>query len=209
MIKRANFLFANRKAFTLIEVLIVIAISAILSTIVITYSNTSRNEISVSVEAAKISQTIFQAKTLAIATYGNSSSSCGYGVSFNYASGTYSIFAYDPSGVSSCPDSATVAKRGVFPSAGEMVKYSDATWNVPVARGVLLEKQNDGNMADGATLILFYPPSPATFISRDDGPSSFLFPDPPLTSSNIYLSTEGDASASEVISVNSAGQITF
>jgi len=184
--------------FTLIEVLIVIAISAMLSAIVIGYSSTSRNEISVSVEAAKISQTIFQAKTLAIATYVNSSSSCGYGVSFDYDSGTYSIFAYAPSGISQCPDDITLAARDI--SSDKRVPYSSSTWNMPVAKGVILQDQ-----PDSVELVLFNPPDPTTFISRDG--NTFTGSDQP--SSNIYLAPVGNASATEIISINSAGQITL
>lgn len=191
--------YPKRAGFTLIEVLIVIAISTMLSALVITYSSVSRNDVSVSVEAAKISQTIFQAKTLAIATYANSSSSCGYGVSFDYTAGTYSIFAYDPSGVppSPCPNDTTIESI----SPDEMVKYSDMTWKVPVAKGVLL-KQKD----DSVALVLFYPPDPKVFISRDDGST---FTDTSNPSSNIYLAAVGNAAFTEVVSVNLAGQITL
>lgn len=194
--KRIKFFFAENTGFTLIEVMIVIAISAMLSAIVIGYSSASRNEVSVSVEAAKISQTIFQAKTLAIATYASSPSSCGYGVSFNYTAGTYSIFAYNPAGAPPCPDSTAIKSI----SSDEMKKYSDATWNMPVAKGTLLQKKDDS-----VVMILFYPPDPTTFISRDG--NDFTGTDNP--SSNIYLAPVGNTAATEIISVNSAGQITL
>ncbi len=189
--------------FTLIEVLVVVAISAVLSTIVILYSNADKNEISLSVEAVKISQTIFQAKTLAISTYANSSSSCGYGVSFDYTAGTYSIFAYNPAGAPPCPSAAGITNI----SLDEMKQYSDATWKVPIASGVSM-KLNDDSLA----LVLFYPPDPTTFISRDinpdaDGKRTFTDASSPL--SKIYLEPIGNASATEAISVNLAGQITL
>jgi prepilin-type N-terminal cleavage/methylation domain-containing protein len=194
-----NFLHNRRisEGFTVIEILVVVTISAILSAVVIGYSTVSRNDVAVSVETAKIYQTIFQAKTLAIATYANSSSSCGYGVSFNYNAGTYSIFTYDPSGAPPCPDSATVASNNITPS--EMVPYSQSTWKMSVARGVALKQKGDS-----VAFVLFYPPNPTTFISRD-GTS---FTDISEPSSNIYLAPIGNASATEVISVNSVGQIT-
>jgi prepilin-type N-terminal cleavage/methylation domain-containing protein len=200
MTKHTDFLFAEREAFTLIEVLTVIALMAMLSALVITYSSASRNEVSVSVEAAKISQTIFQAKTLAIATYANSSFSCGYGVSFDYndGNGTYSIFAYNPSGVSSCPSSAAVATSSV--SSDDIAPYSSSTWKISVARGVRLQKG-----PNSIAFVLFYPPDPTTFISRD----GTTFTDTSQPSSNIYLAPVGNTVATEVISVNSAGQITL
>src|SRR5665213_2287500 len=105
----------SRKAFTLIELIIVVAISALLSTLAITYSSIGRNSVSLSVEASKISQFILQAKQLSIATYTSASASCGYGVAFNMAAQTYSIFAYDPVGVASCRllDQAKILTRGI------------------------------------------------------------------------------------------------
>ena len=188
----------NKEGFTIIEILVVVAISAILSAVVIGYSTVSKNDVAVSVETAKIYQTIFQAKTLAIATYANSSSSCGYGVSFNYSAGTYSIFIYNPSGAPPCPESAAVASNNdIAPS--EMVPYSASTWRVSVVKGVALKQKGDS-----VAFVLFYPPDPTTFISRD-GTS---FTDASEPSSNIYLAPVGNASATEVISVNSVGQIT-
>lgn len=197
---------SKRTGFTLVEVLVVVAVSAMLSMIVIAYSNVSKNEISVSVEAAKISQTVFQAKTLAIATYATSASSCGYGVSFDYAARTYSIFTYNPSIAPPCPTAASVAKNmalgGVSPR--EMRKYTDATWNMPVARGVLLQ-ENPNGQNDSVKFILFYPPDPTTFISHDGN----IFTDASQPSSNIYLAPAGNASTMKIISINSAGQITY
>ena len=54
-----------RKGFTLIELLMVVAISAMLSAMAISYSNVSKNQITLSVETAKLAQTILRAKDLA------------------------------------------------------------------------------------------------------------------------------------------------
>ena len=190
--------FSRKKlgGFTLIEVLIVIAISAMLSTIVITYSSISRNEVSVTVEAAKISQAIFQAKTLALTEYANSQHACGYGVSFNYGAGTYSIFEYDPLDAPPCPDSTAI--KSISPD--EMVQYNNITWNIPISKGVVFLTKTDS-----AALVLFYPPDPKVFISLD----GTTFMDANNSSANIYLAANGNTAFTEVISVNSAGQITL
>jgi len=194
--KLHNYLLKNREAFTLVEILIVVAISALLSTIVIAFSSLSKNEVSVSVEEAKISQFLFQAKTLAMATYAVSSSTCGYGVSFDYAKSAYSIFAYVPSNATSCPPASSIENTSI--SSDNMQKYTDSTWNVHLARGV-----NFLSSSNSASVILFYPPDPTTLISLDG--STFT----PQTSSSIYLYPTGGNSYVNHISINSAGQITM
>lgn len=190
-----NHLLKNRKAFTLVEILIVIAISALLSTIVIAYSSLSKNEVSVSIEEAKISQFLFQAKTLAMATYAVSSSTCGYGVYFDYTAGTYSIFAYTPN-FSSCPDASTVSSSTI--STSDIQKYTDSTWNVHLTKGVQFQQN-----ADSASIILFYPPNPTTLISLN----GYSFANG--ASSSIYLFPAGNSLYVNHISVNSSGQITM
>jgi prepilin-type N-terminal cleavage/methylation domain-containing protein len=187
---------ASRRGFTLIEMLIVIAISAMLSAIAISYSGIGRNEVSLSVEAAKISQVILQAKSLSIATYGSAAGPCGYGVSFDTSAQTYSIFSYRPLGVVSCPSDSSIT--GI--ASGTMSKYSDGTSNIHVANGVVL---SGGTSGDGLSVVLFYPPNPDTLISRDG--STFLVP---AQTSKVYLTTVG-GNATQVISVSSAGQVTF
>ncbi len=203
MVKHSNLSFAKREAFSLIEVLIVIVISSMLSVIVISNSNISRNITSTSIEAAKISQFMFQARTLAIATASNSQSSqlwCGYGISFDYVARTYSIFAYSPSGLVSCPSSATVMTRGVSPD--EMMKYSDATWRVNISKGVTLRSTDP----DSVSFVLFYPPMPATLINRVGAADNQFTQDQP---SSVHLSPIGDNINAQAVSINPAGQITM
>ncbi len=191
--KHNNSLFSDRGAFTLIEVLIVIAISAMLAAMAVVYSSVGRNAIALSSETAKISEFIYQAKELAASTY-VTSQSCGYGVYFDYARNKYSIFTYEPQGSPPCPDSA-LALNSVpsFPN-NQMAQYSDATWNVPIKTGVKF----NGN---GSALVLFYPPDPTTRISAD---GSSWSDNNPL---NIELVT-ADGTASSTITVNAAGEIT-
>jgi prepilin-type N-terminal cleavage/methylation domain-containing protein len=93
---------SSRRAFTLIELMVVLGISAVLSALAITYSKIGQNEVALSVEESKVGQFILQAKQLAIATYtvppSTAAASCGFGVTFNLAATpqTYSVFVYDP-----------------------------------------------------------------------------------------------------------------
>ena len=190
----------NSQGFTLIEMLIVIAISALLSGFAITYSHTGQDQVALSVEAAKISQIILQAKELSVSTYSGAGSSCAYGVALNAAAQTYSLFTYSPTltAAGGCPAASAVTTV----AAGDMKEYAGGSWNIPIAKGVIMESSVPSN--DILTLVLFYPPLPTTFISRDGG-ASFLKPG---ATSKIYLkSSQGSDTAT--ISVSPAGQVEF
>lgn len=184
--------------FTLIEVLIVIGISAMLAAIAIGYSGVGRNQTALSVEETKISQFILQARTLAIATYGNNAGACGYGVSFDPAKQTYSLFAYAPS-LPSCPSASTVLAGGPTSIEGAEQKYTDGTWQVHLGTGVVLSASG----ASSLDLVLFYPPDPTTFLVQLNTPEVFTY-----ETSDINLVTS-DGMSSKTIAVNSAGQVSF
>lgn len=186
-----------RKGFSLIELIIVIAISVMVSAIAITYSHVGQNQVSLSVEAAKISQFILQAKDLAIATYTGGAASCGFGVTFDYAAQTYSLFRYAPNGAPPCP---TLASR-VSVAAGEMKKYADQSWQTPISKGVQFQTV----AGDVLQTVIFYPPAPTTLMSRNGAGGVFLAP---TQTSKVYL-VSADGGDTAVISVNPGGQIGF
>lgn len=204
----------HNKGFTLVEMLVVIAIMGLLSGMAIVYSHTGQDQIALSIEESKIAQLILQAKELSIATYSTDSATCAYGVEFDYASSTasttYSLFAYDSAvdsgGRMICPSVASTAAQ-IFP--GDIQPYQSGSWQIQVAQGVVL--QDDGPASDTIQDILFYPPDPCTLISFDGkifqtlcGPSG----DYPPAESNVYLSTV-DGSLSRTITVNGAGQVSL
>ncbi len=199
------------KGFTLIEVLVVIAISALLATMAFTYSSISRNQVALSVETSKVAESILRAKDLAVATYNKGAGVCAYGVFVDVADNRYSIFAFQPDdtkpayggpgSIPPCPSVASTTVAGIT-SSTEMAEYSPSSWNVPIANGVRL---TDGGNGDTLVVALFYPPAPTTFLSRDAAAGTFLVP---AATSKIYLVT-ADGSASTTISVNASGQVTF
>jgi prepilin-type N-terminal cleavage/methylation domain-containing protein len=197
-----------RKGFTLIEILIVVAISAMLSAIALGYTGVARNQIALSVETSKVAGFILRAKQLAIATYNQGSNVCAYGVSFDIADNTYSIFAFapDPSmyagPVPACRNIASTTAVGIS-SSTEMLESVPGAWNVPLANGV---RMRSGGQGDDLSIVLFYPPAPETFISRDG--ETFLNPNTTNVTSKVHLVT-ADGSASTSIAVNSAGQVNF
>ena len=187
----------NREGFTLIEMLIVVAISAMLASMAIGYGGVERDQTELSVEKAKVADFILQARSLALATYRNNSASantCGYGFLINNPPNTYSIFAYDPVGSGAmCPSEGDVAyDAGSYPIVGNDSLNTDETWQVHPQEGITI--------SSGASMIFFFPPNPDTFIYDTNGSS--------LDQASITLTTP-DKVASATISVNSAGQVNF
>jgi prepilin-type N-terminal cleavage/methylation domain-containing protein len=183
-----------RKGFTLIEILVFVAISAMLSTIAILYSRTGQNQVALYVEASKISQFILQAKELSISTYGNAGVSCGYGVAIDISRQAYSIFSYAPSGAPPCPAAASVSS--IAPA--DTAQYTPGTWNVKPAQNIILK---DGGNNDSIAYVLFYPPAPATILIDNGAGLAHK-------TSYVYLSTS-DGAASTIISVNTSGQVSL
>lgn len=209
----------NKKGFTLIEILIVLAITAVLSSFAIVYTHVGQNQISLSIEESKVAQLILEARELSIATYSSNNNTCAYGVAFNYASSTYSLFAYNAAATSSeyigrpiCPSLASTSKNI---DLNAMQEYQPGSWQVHTAQGVKLV--NGGAASDTIQYILFYPPDPCTLVStvvaggnnifQSTCNDTFPYNDPPA-STYVYLSTT-DGSMSRAITVNPAGQVSL
>jgi prepilin-type N-terminal cleavage/methylation domain-containing protein len=184
----------SRSGFTLLELLIVIALSVLFSTLVIISGHTGENGVAMTVEETELSQLILRAKSLSVTTYTGAGAGCGDGIHIDAASGTYSLFVYSPSG-GLCPSFASTSEATNFES-GE-VPYDTASWKTPVAQGLKL-----GTGANPLEDILFYPPEPVTLISQNG--TSFMNP---AQTSYIYLE-EIDGTASATIAVSPTGQVT-
>jgi prepilin-type N-terminal cleavage/methylation domain-containing protein len=207
----------DKRGFTLIEILIVLAITAVLSGLAIVYTHVGQNQISLSIEESKIAQFILEAKELSIATYSSNSATCAYGVAFNYtnsaASSTYSLFAYNAAATSSeyggrpiCP---SLASTSIAIDQSAIQQYQSGSWQVHTAQGV--ELVNGGAASDTIQYILFYPPDPCTLVSTDgqtfQSDCSSITGNPP-PSAYVYLSTV-DGSMARTIIVNPAGQVSL
>jgi prepilin-type N-terminal cleavage/methylation domain-containing protein len=200
----------DKKGFTLIEMLIVLAITALLSGLAIAYTHVGQNQIALSIEESKIAQLILEAKELSIATYNSASGvTCAYGVSFDFANSTYSLFAYNsaaspsiPGGRLVCPSlSSTTAAGAVATSAMQM--YQPGSWQIHTAQGVKLV--NNSSASGTIQDVLFYPPDPFTAVNLSNQ-ETFYYPAP--AESHVYLET-ADGSDSRTITVNPAGQVSL
>ncbi|HUC31364.1 MAG TPA: prepilin-type N-terminal cleavage/methylation domain-containing protein [Candidatus Paceibacterota bacterium] len=201
----------DRKGFTLIEILIVLAITAVLSGLAIVYSHVGQSQISLSIEESKVAQLILEAKELSIATYSADDATCAYGVQFNLASSTYSLFAYNAAASSTLypgrPICPSLASTTASFDTNAISEYAGGSWQIHTAQGVVLDDpQNPAS--DTIQDVLFYPPDPFTLISFDGQTFSGAYTDPPAPTGYVYLSTV-DGSASRTISVNSAGQVSL
>lgn len=198
VVKRA---VRGNAGFTLIEIIIVIAISAMLATIAIAYNAGVRDEVALSVDTAKVSQTILNAKGLALAMYtgtGTGGIVCGYGVFFNAAASQYSIFRYMP-GTPTCPSIASTTADGI--AEADMKPYTDATYDVPLSNGVRFAS---GGQGDDLAVVFFYPPMPTTLLSTSTAnPHAFG-----AGAGTVYLAA-ADGGASTTVSVSLGGQVSY
>ncbi len=188
--------------------MVVIVISAILSSVAILYGSQGRNQIALSVETAKITQLTLQAKQLAIATYSTNprAPACGYGMYFNIPSSSYSLFIYSPQSAQSsgrCPSFASTT-QAKFDPVTDVVPYSQQSWQVHVAPGLVIQDIKDVNGPVSAVAVIFFPPNHQTLITNvNDTDGSFS-----NQTSYVDLATV-DGSNSKSIMITSAGQVTF
>src|SRR5512144_1181344 len=96
-----------RGGFTLIESMIAVTITVLLSSFVITYSSTGRQQISLTVERAKLVQVVSRAKSMALNRYKDTDPVCGYGISVDYDNAQYMLFSYR---APRCEDIASIDK---------------------------------------------------------------------------------------------------
>jgi len=138
---------ASIKAFTIIEMLVIIGVLSLMSSILILYSRRAEQYVVLFKEQAKVINILSRAKALSISTYSRSEVPCGYGVHFE-APRTFLIFKDLP--VNSNCSSADK-------------KYSDSTSSELVESFQLDSRV----LFDSLSLsdILFIPPDPKVVIT--------------------------------------------
>lgn len=189
----------SRFGFTLIEVLIVVAITSLLSGMVLTYSSKGRSQVALYVESAKLSQVILRAKSLAIATYGESGTPCGYGVHIDYVSRSYSLFSYNPA--VSDPFACGKIDQGAIETGNPAFYVVKAGETYTLTQGLEYKSSvGDQSFSD----ILFIPPDPTTLIWRVGGATPF-----PDAISSVTIIVGADTASASSVRVSPSGQVAF
>ena len=70
------------KGFTTIEMLVVIGVMALMSSVLMVYGRTGERQINLFKEQARIISALSRAKYLSVSTFGKTDVPCGYGVHF-------------------------------------------------------------------------------------------------------------------------------
>ncbi|MCX6703022.1 MAG: prepilin-type N-terminal cleavage/methylation domain-containing protein [Candidatus Wolfebacteria bacterium] len=169
------------KGFTLVEMLIVVAITAMLSSLLIVYNRTGEYQIVLFREQSKLASAVFRAKTLSVATFGKSESPCGYGVHLD-PGGSYFIYRVFPLAGEDC-FSPSMSKKYVD---GASDKF-ESDFFLPSTISFV-----DLDVSD----IFFMPPNPDTYIFNASGGDARIV---------LAITQTGNSSA---VVVTPAGQIT-
>jgi len=178
-ILNSKFYILNSKAFTMIELLVVMGTITLLSSVLIMYSRAGERQIVLFKEQAKVVTLLIKARSLSIGTFGDSGAPCDYGVHFSPPDTAILFREYSPSNDSQCSD-----VNKIYDSPGE--KIEEIKLNSVVRFGVL-----------ELTDVVFIPPDPQVII--DSGPNK--------PSALIKIQTI-DGSAEKTVKITNAGQIT-
>jgi prepilin-type N-terminal cleavage/methylation domain-containing protein len=186
---------ASKFGFTLVEIIVVISITVLLSGIIIGYSQKSRRLILLSIEKNKIAQTILRAKSLSLSAGIPSLPNhkvCAYGFSIDYQNNTYSVAKYESPPGQDCDEANK-------PPAGQYNSLAGETYNL-----IKNLKFGDPNITtDELNDILFFRPGAETVIFADGGDQPYL-----EDIAKIYLETE-DGSNSIMINIGRSGYLSF
>ncbi|MEK7181238.1 MAG: prepilin-type N-terminal cleavage/methylation domain-containing protein [Patescibacteria group bacterium] len=186
--------------FTFVEIIVVVAITALLASIAIIYSQASRQQIMLNVEKAKIAQTILRVKSLTLAGFVKPASNpppCSYGFYINYGAGTYSIFEYSP--VAGCDSILTSS----FINTDAPIPPSTLGFKVIEVEKLSPEiKFTTPLPANHLGYIVFIPPDPKVKIFEEN--KSVFFQ--PMT---IYLSTLDGSLSTTIDLSDQTGQLSL
>lgn len=190
--------------FTMVEIIVVIAITTFMASILISYSHKSGEQIILNTEKAKIAQTILRVKSLTLAGFTQPLSEpppCSYGFYIDYTAKTYSIFEYSP--VAGCDS--------ILDSNNNPINTDPPISPSPLGFKVISTEKLSPEVkfttplpADHLVYIVFVPPDPKVIVFNDDR-SMYLGSNPKV----IYLETRSET-LKTAIGINVAtGQLSL
>ncbi len=177
-----------RRGATLVEVLIAVGVSAMLSGLVVVYGTGGRQNTSLYVDAVKLAQTILRAKSQAVLIYYNPENPvCGYGIRTITGNGVsaYALFRYAVTEGESCSAISEISSSD--PRYVEIQRF-------PLASGVSF------GPASTIDTVFFIPPDPLTILWKGNGKVK--------PSGNIDLIV-GNGSNKRSVTITTSGQITY
>ena len=172
----------------MVELLVTVAVTALMASLIIVYGSASRQQVTLSIETAKLGQIISQAKSMSISTYNQTPAPCGYGVHIDYNAQKYYLGSYQV-----LPDCKSVVSGAAFQMGWTVVLKSYA-----LAAEVRFSYLTATNSVDD---VFFVPPDPKTVTSVSGLLST-------QASGNVFLVTK-DGAVTKKISINPVGQINF
>jgi prepilin-type N-terminal cleavage/methylation domain-containing protein len=181
---------SRRSGFTLVEVMVVLAVTAMLCAVILIYNASTRETLRLFTEKARVAQLILRSKSLALSTYtGTGDAPCGYGVRIDRAARAYAIVAYRP------PDCRIRSAVDTQASSFDVAEQSSFTLTPS------LEFRNIGNGQDLA-YVIFIAPDPVVLVADENGAL--------ITNGlgKVRMGIRGKESDA-IVSVNAAGQITY
>jgi Tfp pilus assembly major pilin PilA len=176
-----------RTGYTLIEIVIVIGITLVLAGITLSYTATTKQYVSISVETAHVAQYLARAKSEALASYAQAGAACGYGIFIANAT-DMERFAYN--------DATNCSSTGM--SVASITNAANRTLleTSKIGSGITLDTSNGVVQA-----VVFVPPDPTTYyVVRGSGALN--------PGANGIIRLLG-SSASADVRITGAGQITF
>jgi hypothetical protein len=171
--------------FTLIEIIVVVSIIMLLTTIMLLYGKTGESQLILFKEQSRLVSALYRSKALSIETFSDANSPCGYGVHFDPPS-SYLIFK-DMAPASGCKNSDK--------------KYTNSGQTIDEVVDIYIISPEASLVSVPITDVLFIPPDPQTIFQYVNfGDTTNPIP--------LILKSSG-GSASLNVSINSAGQISI
>ena len=183
----------GENGYTLIEMMVIVSILSMLTTILIVYNRTGERQIIVFKEQAKIINTILRAKSLAISTYAEGDTPCAYGIHFGKdLTGEWEYRIFKDLDSSGSNDNCGTADNKYDPDSEHAVEENFFAEKLDKALE-FSELEFTNEFID----IVFIPPEPIVKIT------------PPPAENEVTLTIKTPhGKVSKTIKVNSFGQIT-